>query len=261
MCSAGSCIQAVNLTVKLYAKNLGTPWVAPQLSITNTGDHCLASGRPQSSLLVRQGSHRWDDCRRDLQHAGSDGLLDSTSMTGGCASTTGAPNFSWAFVNAGKTSADCYYQVTFSSTAGSLAPGASVADIELRFSKNDFSPYTQANDTRTTGLRRTRPPPRSRLTSTAPPPGARLRHRADVEARPAPSDPAETRPPPCVGRRIGAGARRRCCASKGNPSAARRRPLIVRGRGFSCTSEGWVPCLRPEVPGGPGRATTSRFRW
>ncbi len=73
-------------------------------------------------------------------------FCDSTSMAGGCASTTGAPNFSWAFVNAGKTNADCYYQVTFSATAGSSAPGASVADIELRFSKNDFSVYTQAND-------------------------------------------------------------------------------------------------------------------
>ena len=146
MCSGGSCIQAVNLTVKLYAKNLGTAWIAPQLSITNTGTSAL----PLAGLSLRywydeeatNGTTVVATCNTPVQTA----FCDSTSMTGGCASTTGAPNFSWAFVNAGKTNADCYYQVTFSSTAGSLAPGASVADIELRFSKNDFSAYTQAND-------------------------------------------------------------------------------------------------------------------
>ena len=146
MCSAGSCIKAVNLTVKLYAKNLGTPWIAPQLSITNMGTSAL----PLSGLSLRywydeeatDGTTVVATCNTPVQTA----FCDSTSMTGGCASATGAPNFSWAFVNAGKTNADCYYQVTFSATAGSLAPGASVADIELRFSKNDFSAYTQAND-------------------------------------------------------------------------------------------------------------------
>jgi hypothetical protein len=146
MCSGGSCIQAVNITVKLYVKNLGTAWVAPQLSITNTGTSAL----PLAGLSLRywydeeatDGTTVVPTCNTPAQTA----FCDSTSMAGGCASTTGAPNFSWSFVNAGKTNADCYYQLTFSSTAGTLAAGASVGDIELRFSKNDFSAYTQAND-------------------------------------------------------------------------------------------------------------------
>jgi Cellulose binding domain len=146
MCSAGSCIQAVNLTVKLYVKNLGTPWVAPQLSITNNGPSAL----PLSGLSLRywydeeatDGTTVVPTCNTPAQTA----FCDSTSMAGGCNSTTGAPNFSWAFVNAGKTNADCYYALTFSSSAGSLAVNASIGDIELRFSKNDFSPMVQSND-------------------------------------------------------------------------------------------------------------------
>jgi hypothetical protein len=146
MCAGGTCIQAVNITVKLYLKNLGTAWVAPQLSITNTGTSAL----PLSGLSLRywydeeatDGTTVVPTCNTPAQTA----FCDSTSMAGGCASTTGSPNFSWSFVNAGKTNADCYYQVTFSATAGSLAAGASIADIELRFSKNDFSAYSQAND-------------------------------------------------------------------------------------------------------------------
>jgi hypothetical protein len=149
MCAGGSCIQAVNLQVSLYAKNLGTPWVAPQLSIKNTGTMAL----PLSGLSLRywyneeatDGTSVLATCNTptaDVQTA----FCDSTSMAGGCASTTGAPNFSWAFVNAGKTNADCYFAVTFSSSAGSLAAGASIADIELRWSKNDFSAMVNSND-------------------------------------------------------------------------------------------------------------------
>ena len=43
------------------------------------------------------------------------------------------------------TGADTYLQVGFTSTAGTLAPGASIY-VQTRFSKDDWSIYNQSND-------------------------------------------------------------------------------------------------------------------
>jgi len=45
-----------------------------------------------------------------------------------------------------KPTADRYLELAFSTTAGSLAPGASTGEIQSRFSKNDWSNFTQTND-------------------------------------------------------------------------------------------------------------------
>jgi endoglucanase len=44
------------------------------------------------------------------------------------------------------TGADHYLQLGFTTAAGSLAPGASLGDIQARFNKNDWSTLNQAND-------------------------------------------------------------------------------------------------------------------
>ena len=44
------------------------------------------------------------------------------------------------------TGADHYLQLGFTTAAGSLAPGASLGDIQARFNKDDWSTLNQAND-------------------------------------------------------------------------------------------------------------------
>jgi len=45
-----------------------------------------------------------------------------------------------------RAGANSYLEIGFSSAAGSLAPGASTGQIQNRFSKNDWSVYTQSGD-------------------------------------------------------------------------------------------------------------------
>ncbi len=60
----------------------------------------------------------------------------------------GAANISGTFVNmsTAATNADYYLEIGFSSGAGSLAPGASTGEIQLRFNRSDWSNYNQSND-------------------------------------------------------------------------------------------------------------------
>ena len=45
-----------------------------------------------------------------------------------------------------RPSADYYLELGFASAAGSLAPGANTGPLQSRFSKNDWSSYTQTGD-------------------------------------------------------------------------------------------------------------------
>jgi len=45
-----------------------------------------------------------------------------------------------------KTGADRYLEVGFTSGAGTLAPGASTGDAQLRLNRTDWSPFTESND-------------------------------------------------------------------------------------------------------------------
>jgi chitodextrinase len=46
----------------------------------------------------------------------------------------------------GKANADSYFEVGFTSGAGTLAPGANTGDIQNRFNKTDWSSFTESND-------------------------------------------------------------------------------------------------------------------
>ncbi|WP_218030970.1 cellulase family glycosylhydrolase [Dictyobacter aurantiacus] len=59
----------------------------------------------------------------------------------------GCGNISGKFVPvSGRTNADYYVEIGFTSGAGSLAAGATSPEIQDRFNKNDWSNYNQAND-------------------------------------------------------------------------------------------------------------------
>jgi fibronectin type 3 domain-containing protein len=49
-------------------------------------------------------------------------------------------------VSPARTNADGYLELSFKTTAGNLAAGASTGEIQSRFSKSDWSNYTQTND-------------------------------------------------------------------------------------------------------------------
>ncbi|MNN29888.1 Beta-mannanase/endoglucanase A precursor [compost metagenome] len=44
------------------------------------------------------------------------------------------------------TGADYYVEISFGSGAGTLAPGASTGDIQIRMNKTDWSNYNEADD-------------------------------------------------------------------------------------------------------------------
>lgn len=103
--------------------------IKPHFNIVNTGTTAVAL----SSLKVRY----WYTV--DTQQPESS-ACDFAAI--GCGKITRT----FATVTPVRPKADHYLEVGFTSAAGSLAPGARTGEIQLRWHKNDFSNYNEAND-------------------------------------------------------------------------------------------------------------------
>jgi fibronectin type 3 domain-containing protein len=106
-----------------------TNGIRPLLQIVNTGTTSVAL----SQVTVRywftndgsQGATYWCDWAQ----------IGQTNLTGTVKTVSPA-----------RTGADRYLEIAFKTTAGNLAAGASTGEIQSRFSKSDWSNYTQTND-------------------------------------------------------------------------------------------------------------------
>jgi hypothetical protein len=103
--------------------------IAVVLNVVNTGSTTVAL----SNVTVRY--YFTKDGTASLSY-----FCDYTPV--GCGNVTGT----FAAVSPAAATADTYFQIGFSSGAGSLAPGASTGDIQLRIAKSDWSNFNEAND-------------------------------------------------------------------------------------------------------------------
>jgi hypothetical protein len=142
VCLSSACVPPVKLTVQLAERDLNAtdPAVAPHLEITNTS---TTTAITLSTITLRY----W------YIQEGTDGVTETTSLlpqTAHCdyaALGCGNITTSFAFVSPAVTGANAYFQVGFTTGAGSLAPNnANTNEIQLYFTKNDFSNFSETND-------------------------------------------------------------------------------------------------------------------
>jgi hypothetical protein len=139
MCSGGSCIQAVNLTVKTHGpSSVNADFVYFDIQIINSGTTAV----PLSQLTVRYW-YTYDTTPIVSQNPACTYTLGPAGVT--CANTTISTGTDFVQVTPARTNADFYFTFGFTTAAGSLAPGAT-AEIGPGFNKNDFSAFTQTND-------------------------------------------------------------------------------------------------------------------
>jgi hypothetical protein len=136
MCAGGSCIQAVNITVKTQTANASNvDFVYFDIRIINNGTSAI----PLSQLTVKYW-YTYDTTPVVSQNPSCTYGLGVT-----CANTTISTGTDFVAVNPAKTNANYYFTFGFTAAAGNLAPGAT-AELGPGFNKNDFSRFTQTND-------------------------------------------------------------------------------------------------------------------
>jgi len=116
--------------IQMYSGTLdaSSNTIAPRIKIVNTGTTALNLADVKLRYYYTIDANKAQAFWCDWSHVGS-------SNVSGTFVTMATP----------KTGADTYFEVGFTSGAGSLAPGAA-AEIQIRISRTDWSNYTQTND-------------------------------------------------------------------------------------------------------------------
>nr|WP_127532863.1 X2-like carbohydrate binding domain-containing protein [Paenibacillus kobensis] len=102
--------------------------IAPRVKIVNTGTSALNLSNVKLRYYYTADANNTQAFWCDWSHVGS-------------ANVTGT----FVTLATPKTGADTYFEIGFTSGAGSLAPGAS-AEVQIRISRTDWSNYTQTGD-------------------------------------------------------------------------------------------------------------------
>jgi hypothetical protein len=139
ICAGGVCVPPVTLSVQLAARDLTNPGqaVAPHFKLFNNGTSAITL----SNITLRY----W------YTEEGTDGttLVTNIAQQAFCDfAAVGNGNIVMSFVQVtpAVTNANFYFQVGFTSGAGTLAAGANTNEIQTRFNKTDFSFYNLSND-------------------------------------------------------------------------------------------------------------------
>jgi hypothetical protein len=132
-CAGGVCeAQATGLKVQYRwgdAPNAADNFIKPHLKILNTG----TSSVPLNELKLR---YYYTIDTQQPQTASCDFAFV------GCGNVTRA----FFGVSPSRPGADTYLELTFTTAAGSIAPGGDSGEIQVRMNKNDWSNYDETND-------------------------------------------------------------------------------------------------------------------
>jgi len=124
--------------VKLQAFNgstaASTNSITPHLKITNSGSTAVDLSTVKIRYYYTIDGEQSQSCWCDYAAITSSNQTITSNVTGSFVKMTTA-----------KTSADYYLEIGFTAAAGSLGAGGT-AEVQMRFSKTDWSNYNQAND-------------------------------------------------------------------------------------------------------------------